>query len=71
MAKITDINWCSEQEAMKLLGYKKEGLRKAVRKEKTIPVRSVKTNYRNILYSKSDIERWIMREYESQNINPI
>jgi hypothetical protein len=37
----TKINWITEVKAMKLLGYKKEGLRKAVRKEKRIPIRSV------------------------------
>ena len=61
MAKINPYNWCSEEEAMRLLGYKKASLRILTRneKQKTLPVRITKPNYKTILYSKYDIEKYI------------
>jgi hypothetical protein len=61
MAKTMTYNWCSEEEAMKLLGYQRDSLRILTRnaKRKTIPVRTTKPNYRTIYYSKTDIENYL------------
>jgi hypothetical protein len=61
MAKTTPFNWCSEEEAMELLGYKRASLRILTRNErqKTLPVRTTKPNYRKVLYSKYDIEKYL------------
>jgi hypothetical protein len=61
MAKTTPFNWCSEEEAMKLLGYTKASLRILTRNEKrkSVPVRTSKPNYHTFLYSKTDIEKYI------------
>lgn len=61
MAKTITYNWCSEEEAMELLGYKRASLRILTRNEKskTLPIRTSKPNYRKVLYSKTDIEKYI------------
>jgi hypothetical protein len=61
MAKTIPYNWCSEEEAMELLGYKRASLRILTRneKQKTLPIRTSKPNYRKVLYSKTDIEKYI------------
>jgi hypothetical protein len=61
MAKTITYNWCSEEEAMELLGYKRSSLRILTRNEKskTLPIRTTKPNYRKILYSKTDIENFL------------
>lgn len=61
MPKQPEINWCSESEAMQLLGYKKNSLRILTRNEKskTLPIRTTKPNYKTVLYSKTDIQNFI------------
>jgi hypothetical protein len=61
MAKTMIINWCSEEEAMQLLGYQRDSLRILTRnaKRKTLPIKTTKPNYRKILYSKTDIENFL------------
>lgn len=60
MAKQT-INWISEEEASRVLGYKKNSLRILTRNEKRkrLPIRTSKINHKTILYSKTDIEDFI------------
>jgi hypothetical protein len=57
MAKTPEYNWCSEAEAMQMLGYTKQSLRILTRneKQKTLNIRTTKPNYRTVLYSKTDI----------------
>lgn len=60
MAK-ENLNWCSEAEAAKLLGYQVDSLRIFTRNEKRkkLPIRTSKLNHSKILYSKTDIDKYI------------
>lgn len=56
-----NINWISEEEAMKILGYSKSSLRIFTRNEKRkkLDIRTRKLNHRKILYSGTDINSFI------------
>jgi hypothetical protein len=60
MSKV-DKNWCEESEAMQMLGYKKSSLRIFTmnEKRKKLDIRTKKLNHKTVLYSKTDIERFI------------
>jgi hypothetical protein len=58
MAKQPEYNWCSEEEALNLLGFtNKYHLRVITRdeKRKRLDIRTSKPSGRKVLYSKTDI----------------
>jgi hypothetical protein len=61
MSKTNNVNWTTEQEAMKLLNYSKHSLRVFTmnEKRKKLDIRTKKLNAKTVLYSKTDIENFI------------
>lgn len=59
--KQASINWIREEKAMEMLGLAKSSLRIYTMNEKRrkLDIRTKKLNHKTILYSGSDIERFI------------
>lgn len=55
----TKVNWISETEAAKLMGYKNRTLRKYCASGK-LPINFTRVNYKTIEYNSHDIDKWKM-----------